>query len=211
MDLSLTISRFTRAVHDAAVQCPHAIAQNQPVQQMLAALQRPSSPRPRPRASALPHALAACRYLDIALDTARTGPAPIADLADAFGALAPHLNWYQRAAASSVSDSFFNGHANSHLIGPSGLAEQAGLVVGVSLLAPTVRYPMHSHPPAEIYLVMSPGEWFREDEGWYSPEIGRVIYHPAGITHAMRAGTAPLLAIWCLWQGAPGLLAPVPI
>ena len=209
MDLSLTISRFTRAVHDAAVQCPHAIAQNQPVQQMLAALQRPSSPRPR--ASALPHALAACRYLDIALDRARTGPAPIADLADAFGALAPHLNWYQRAAASSVSASFFNGHANSHLIGPSGLAEQAGLVVGVSLLAPTVRYPMHSHPPAEIYLVMSPGEWFREDEGWYSPEIGRVIYHPAGITHAMRAGTAPLLAIWCLWQGAPGLLAPVPI
>ena len=209
MDLSLTISRFTRAVHDAAVQCPHAIAQNQPVQQMLAALQRPSSPRPR--ASALPHALAACRYLDIALDRARTGPAPIADLANAFGALAPHLNWHQRAAASSVSASFFNGHANSHLIGPSGLAEQAGLVVGVSLLAPTVRYPMHSHPPAEIYLVMSPGEWFREDEGWYSPEIGRVIYHPAGITHAMRAGTAPLLAIWCLWQGAPGLLAPVPI
>ena len=160
MDLSLTISRFTRAVHDAAVQCPHAIAQNQPVQQMLAALQRPSSPR---------------------------------------------------AGASSVSDSFFNGHANSHLIGPNGLAEQAGFVVGVSLLAPTVRYPMHSHPPAEIYIVMSPGEWFREDEGWYSPEMGRIIYHPPGITHAMRAGSAPLLAIWCLWQAAPGLLEPAPI
>jgi hypothetical protein len=30
-----------------------------------------------------------------------------------------------------------------------------------------------------------------------------MVHNPPGIVHAMRAGRQPLLAVWCLWSGAP--------
>ena len=75
------------------------------------------------------------------------------------------------------------------------------MVLGASLLAPGVVYPDHDHPPEEIYLVMSAGDWFNPGAGWYTPGAGGAVHHPPGIVHAMRSGTTPLLAVWCLWPG----------
>ena len=53
----------------------------------------------------------------------------------------------------------------------------------------------------EIYLVLSAGQWFNHAAGWYTPGAGGAVHHPPAIVHAMRAGPAPLLAVWCLWLG----------
>ena len=84
------------------------------------------------------------------------------------------------------------------LVGPGGFEEREDVMVGVSLVAPHVTYPDHSHPPEEVYLVLSEGEWWNTAMGWVHPGPGGLVYNPPGITHAMRAGDAPLLALWFL-------------
>jgi len=69
------------------------------------------------------------------------------------------------------------------------------------LLAPGVEYPDHRHPPEEGYLVMSGGDW-RQDHGeWVRRDPGDTVHNVPDIWHAMRAGEAPLLALWMLWTG----------
>jgi quercetin dioxygenase-like cupin family protein len=87
------------------------------------------------------------------------------------------------------------GHASADIIGPAGHERHDDDVVGVSLLAPGVIYSDHNHPPEEIYVVMTEGEWFNEQAGWYTPGVGRVVYHRPDIVHAMRSANEPLLAI----------------
>ena len=78
------------------------------------------------------------------------------------------------------------------------------MVVGLSLLAPGVRYPDHRHPPAELYYVLSEGEWRQEARPWHSPGIGGVVHNPPGVVHAMRSHAQPLLAVWLLRLPEPG-------
>jgi Dimethlysulfonioproprionate lyase len=61
----------------------------------------------------------------------------------------------------------------------------------VSLIAPTVVYPDNRHPPAEVYLVLSPGDWRRRDEDWFTPGIGGLLYNQPGILHGMRTAERP--------------------
>ena len=140
----------------------------------------------------------ACRYLDAALEQARS-VASVASLAEAFSDLAPKLAWRRRPGAEAHGEAFREGHANALIVGPGGLEQREDVLVGASLVAPGVRYVDHHHPPEEIYIVLSEGEWFREGRGWYVPGIGGTVYHPPNVVHAMRAGPAPLLAVWLLW------------
>lgn len=195
MERSLSLARLLRAYHDAAIAGASVGVQSHASRRMLAALEGCAAEP----AVAAPHTLPVCRYLDEALNHARSGPAPIGELAQALSALAPRLSWRRRNDAGRESASFYSGHANAYIAGPNRLEAGAEITLGVSLLAPHVVYPMHRHPPSEIYVVMTDGDWFREDRGWYTPGKGGVIHHPPGLTHAMRAGPAPLLAIWCLW------------
>ena len=140
----------------------------------------------------------AYQHLNLALDNARRGPPSVSALADAFRALAPKLNWHRRAGSTSEHSGFDKGHANAYLVGPDGLEQRDDVVIGASLMAPEVTYPFHSHPPEEIYVVMSQGEWYNERDGWYTPGIGGLVHHRPGIVHTMRSGAEPLLALWCL-------------
>ena len=149
----------------------------------------------------LPHMLPACRFLDAAFDHARGGPAALGALADALQELAPLLHWRRRTGLAAADPAFEHGHANTQIIGPDGIEHRSDVILGASLLAPHVAYPWHDHPPEEIYLVMSEGDWFTEASGWYTPGIGGIVHHPSGLTHAMRSGAKPLLAVWCLWTG----------
>ena len=94
------------------------------------------------------------------------------------------------------------GHANAQVIGPAGLGHSERVRIGASLVAPGITYPDHRHPPEEVYLVLSPGEWRQNASPWHAPGIGGLVYNPPDIVHAMRAApVAPLLAIWCPWIG----------
>ena len=118
-------------------------------------------------------------------------------------ALTPWLTWAPRAAGGPyASDSWPEGHANATIFGVRGLEERDDLAIGASLLAPHVRYPDHRHAPEEVYLVLSPGRFQHGDSGWFEPGIGGTLYNRPHIRHAMASDAAPLLALWCLWNGA---------
>lgn len=142
----------------------------------------------------------ACRYLPTALERARAAP-ETALLAEAFAALEPALRWGRRPDSEAHGQTFHDGHANACLVGPTGLEARSDVLVGASLVAPRVRYVDHRHPPEEVYVVMSEGEWYREDRGWRTPGAGGIVYNPPNALHAMRAGPAPLLALWLLPAG----------
>lgn len=145
----------------------------------------------------------ACTWLDDALAAAEKAPALAAALACAVAAVAPGLPWYRRAWSAGdggpdAEAAFAAGHANAQIVGPQGLEIRDDITVGVTIMAPGVRYPDHRHPPEEVYVVMSEGEWRRADDPWFRPGPGGIVHNPPGIVHAMRSGTAPLFALWIL-------------
>ncbi len=142
-----------------------------------------------------------CVHLPAALAQARRQPGPVGALADAFAAIEPRLEWKVRAGAEAHGEEFLTGHANAALVGSEGLEIRSDVWFGVSLLAPHTRYPDHRHPPEEIYVVLSPGEWRQEDKPWHEPGLGGLVYNPPNIVHAMRSMEQPLLALWFLWTG----------
>ncbi|MHA6345344.1 dimethylsulfonioproprionate lyase family protein [Roseivivax sp. CAU 1761] len=136
----------------------------------------------------LPDLLAPSRY-----------PADLAPLVAALAALEPRLRWQRRnGPAQAASADFDTGHANALLTGPGGLEPRQDVWLGASLLAPGVRYPDHSHPPEEVYLVLAPGEFSQSGGAWFDPGPGGSFYNPPAILHAMRAGPEPLFALWLL-------------
>ena len=140
----------------------------------------------------------AYRHLPSALERARAAP-ETSSLAEAFGALEPELHWRRRPGSEAGGRSFHDGHANADIVGPMGLERRGDVLLGASLVAPGVRYVDHRHPPEEVYIVMSGGEWYREGRGWHTPGVGGIVYNPPGVVHAMRAGSEwPLLALWLL-------------
>ena len=154
------------------------------VAELLAAPPEPARPRP-------PQRLAVCGHLSAACAEMRP------DLAAAFQALEPQLSWQTRVM-SNGSTGFAEGHAGSRVLDRTGLEQRGGLVAGFSLVAPGVTYPEHDHPPEEIYLVLSGGEWWQEGGVWHAPGPGGIVHNPPGIHHAMRGTSVPLLAIWFL-------------
>ena len=148
-----------------------------------------------------PSRLPVCRHLEPALAVAKQSPGSAARVANAFAALEPLLAWHRRPGAKGNDHAFLQGHGNALIIGPGGLEPRDDVRIGVSLLAPGIQYPDHRHPPEEIYLVLSPGQWRQKDGPWRAPGIGGLVYNSPDIVHAMRAAETPLLALWCLWLG----------
>lgn len=125
-------------------------------------------------------------------------PAPLPDLGRAFAGIAAQLAWGRRRNAEAVGEPFFGGHANAMLVGPGGLEERDDVMVGVTVMAPRIVYPDHDHPPEEVYIALSPGEWWNAEMDWTEPGPGGIIYNPPGILHAMRSHAGPFLALWFL-------------
>lgn len=115
-----------------------------------------------------------------------------------FERLEPRLEWRTRTVYdSSASGNFLLGHANAMIVGPGGLEARNDLWLGVSLMAPRVRYPDHDHSPEETYLVLTDGAFMQEDH-WFVPGVGGSFYNPPAIKHAMLSKETPLLALWAL-------------
>jgi hypothetical protein len=140
----------------------------------------------------------ACAHLSTALTALEWAPEPIKQLGAAFSALEPYLAWSKRPYTGPGADRFAAGHGNALVIGPQGVEECPSGFLGVSLMAPATSYPEHSHPPDELYLALSAGQWRQGEADWFSPGIGGAVRNPPGISHAMRSMDKPLLAIWGL-------------
>lgn len=163
------------------------------IRQIFSALETPALESSRP-ATRLP----VCSHLHEALATAGSQPR-LRPLVDRFAAIEPMLQWTRRPKRdNSASDNFADGHANAMIVGPSGFEDRNDVWLGVSLLAPNVRYPDHDHAPEETYLVLSQGEFRHGKSQWFSPGIGGSFYNEPGIRHAMRSLDAPLFAFWAL-------------
>ena len=143
--------------------------------------------------------LPVCHHtIDAALAGLAAESSPLPELATAFAAIEGELAWGRRRNAEAVGEPFFGGHANAMLVGPRGLEERDDVMVGVTVMAPQIVYPDHAHPPEEVYIALSPGEWWNADMDWTEPGPGGIIYNPPGILHAMRSRGAPFLALWFL-------------
>ena len=189
-----SLARFLDAARDALSarlqeRTPHAAAASR-VFEALAASVGDIAPGPLVPPPAHHH-------LPSALQRARAAPG-LSLLVEAFEALEPELRWRRRAGSEAHGTEFHDGHANADIIGPTGLERRSDLWFGATLVAPDVRYIDHRHPPEEVYLVLSEGEWYREGSGWHAPGVGGVVYNPPNVVHAMRAGPAALLALWLL-------------
>ena len=123
---------------------------------------------------------------------------PLPELASAFVAIEGRLRWYRRKTATPAGEPFYSSHANALLVGPGGLEERSDVEVGVTVMAPHIVYPDHDHPPEEVYIALSPGEWWNAAMDWTEPGPGGIIYNPPGILHAMRSHAQPFLALWFL-------------
>jgi hypothetical protein len=164
-------------------------------ERMFLALRTPPTQAAPPATARLP----VCRHLPAALEHARRQPGAVGALADAFAVIEPQLNWKVRAGAETHGEQFLRGHANAAITGSEGLEIRHDVWIGVSLMAPHTRYPDHRHPPEEIYVVLSDGQWRQADNPWHEPGIGGLVYNPSNTVHAMRSAERPLLALWFLW------------
>ncbi|WP_321798005.1 dimethylsulfoniopropionate lyase [Caballeronia sp. J97] len=140
----------------------------------------------------------ACEWLDATL-------APFIDDDTGFGAAArvikalePDIGWSRRSSGMNGSDGYIEAHVHGMICGPGGAESRYDVQLGFSLMLPRTRYPDHSHPPEEAYVLFTAGE-FRQDGGeWIDPGIGGGIHNVRKNPHAMRSGDVPFLAIWCL-------------
>jgi len=133
-----------------------------------------------PTAPAPPERLPVCRVWDDAL---RAAPGA---LAGPVATLFPWLSWTQNP---------------NYRRRPPALVSAPDVALGVLLLGPGAYYPLHAHPAVEVYVTLTPdGEWWRGDGPWRREPPGAAIYHAPGVPHAMRAGSAPLLALY-VWRG----------
>src|SRR5574337_169522 len=172
-----------------------------PLAKIFDAMRSPRAPA-RPTANRLP----VCAWLAEAAATARVHSPAIAGVVDSFLELEPRLRWAPRASGGPLaSENWANGHANAMIVGRGGLEERDDAQIGVSIMAPRVRYPDHRHGPEEVYLVLSPGRFKHGDSAWLEPGVGGAFHNEPNIVHAMASDEAPLLAIWCLWSGERAL------
>ena len=146
-----------------------------------------------------PKRLPVCSYLAEAEVPAQKASPALSELVYAFNDVEPEINWTVRTAGGpNASDNWPENHANGVIFGPGGVEERSDVMIGASLLAPNVRYPDHSHPPEEIYLVLTPGRFQHGSSDWFTPGVGGTLHNVPSIKHAMESEDTPLLALWCL-------------
>ena len=129
--------------------------------------------------------------------------ADVPDLARPLATIAPSLAWTQNPnyRRRPPTPDFLARYGYAQIAGPEGPIEDAGLAMGVLLLAPGTLYPSHRHPAVELYCALDgQAEWWREGQDWRRLPPGSLIHHPSGVAHAMRAGEAPFFALY-LWRG----------
>lgn len=140
----------------------------------------------------------ACGLLDAVLAPLIGEPSDFGATARAIKALGPSIGWQRRTSGLHGSEDYVEKHVHGMICGPGGMESRYDIQLGFSLLAPHTRYPDHQHPPEEAYVLLSAGEFRQRDGDWFDPGMGGGLHNTRNSLHAMRSGTTPLFALWCL-------------
>ncbi|SAK86759.1 transcriptional regulator protein [Caballeronia hypogeia] len=137
-------------------------------------------------------------WLDTALAPYVDSTSDFGSAARALKALEPDLGWSRRTTGQHGGENWIESHVHGMICGPGGAESRYDLQLGFTVMAPHTRYPDHSHPPEEAYVLLSAGEFRQNDGDWLDPGIGGGIHNVRNNLHAMRAGATPFFAMWCL-------------
>jgi hypothetical protein len=123
------------------------------------------------------------------------------ELAQLLAYNAATLRWGQTYTAADFGPRFVDNYGWMELFGTRGHFVNDRLAAGFLLLGPEVFYPDHHHIAEEIYIPLTGGaEWRMAGSPFQVRQGGEVIHHASGVSHAMRTGREPLLALY-LWRG----------
>ena len=113
------------------------------------------------------------------------------------------LRWGQTYTAADFGADFLSRYGWSEIFGTRGHFANHRLAGGFLLLGPQITYPDHHHVAEEIYIPLTGGaDWRSGDKAFAPRDAGEVIHHRSTVSHAMRTGGEPLLALY-LWRGGP--------
>jgi len=121
--------------------------------------------------------------------------APDSALCAALREAAPHLRWTASPRVSDPGDTVALSLVNETV-------DLGDVAVGILALGPNAEYPVHHHPPSEVYLVLTGDADWRHGgaEGFSSVRAGSTLSNNPNDLHAVRAGTDPLFALWVLFD-----------
>ncbi|MBX3568551.1 MAG: transcriptional regulator [Rhizobiaceae bacterium] len=153
---------------------------------------------PLPERDLVPRGLSCLRLLD---DCAERTGLPEQPLARALAGGGDELAWGQTYGAGDFGEAFLENYGWMELIGTRGHFASAAIAAGFLLLGPATHYPDHHHAAEEIYIPLTGGTlWSMGGAAPAARHAGEVIHHPSDVSHSMRTGEAPLLALY-LWRG----------
>ena len=96
--------------------------------------------------------------------------------------------------------SFLDNYTHMELIGPEGHFMSDEIAAGLVIYGPGLDYPDHWHMAEEIYIPLThDGLWSADGAPLTARKAGTFIFHESNMRHAIRAGRAPLVALW-VWR-----------
>lgn len=119
---------------------------------------------------------------------------------EAAGPLLPLLPWRYSYPSRADFPGLEHEMAWAELVGPIAPFASGRVCLGVTYIAPRVRYPEHAHPAVEVYHVLSGTARWTADGIVRERPPGSFILHPSNVVHAMETGGEPLLAAYT-WTG----------
>ncbi|TIR26058.1 MAG: transcriptional regulator [Mesorhizobium sp.] len=113
------------------------------------------------------------------------------------------LRWGQSYSAADFGQGFVDNYGWLEVFGTRGHFVNDAVAGGLLILGPDIVYPDHHHIAEEIYIPLTGGTEWRMGEGdFHIRDAGEVIHHASNVSHAMRTGKEPLMALY-LWRGGP--------
>ncbi|MDX8467995.1 dimethylsulfonioproprionate lyase family protein [Mesorhizobium sp. VK23B] len=147
-----------------------------------------------------PRALDCLRHLDRIAELAPQGARPLARF------VAEHRNelrWGQTYTAADFGQAFIDNYGWLELFGTRGHFANDEVAAGLLVLGPGIVYPDHHHIAEEIYIPLTGGtEWRMGEGGFHLRAAGEIIHHESNVSHAMRTGKEPLMALY-IWRDGP--------
>ena len=147
----------------------------------------------------VPKTYSACGFLTAAQEhVGRAEAALLSRLIDCSG----QVQWQQMYTAEDFGQSFLDNYTHMELIGPEGHFMSDEIAAGLVIYGPGLDYPDHWHIAEEIYIPLtSDGLWSAHGAPLAARKAGSFIFHESNMRHAIRAGGAPLVALWVWCNG----------
>jgi mannose-6-phosphate isomerase-like protein (cupin superfamily) len=153
-----------------------------------------------PPRSLEPRLLGCLRHLERVADLA---PPAIRPLSQFVADHRSELRWQQTYTSADFGQAFIDNYGWLEVFGTRGYFVNDAVAAGLLILGPDIVYPDHHHIAEEIYIPLTGGtEWRMGERGFHLRDAGEVIHHASNVSHAMRTGKEPLMALY-LWRGGP--------